>query len=88
MSSGKWLAQAKKHRMKKVVFGAFMLSAGILGIAVLMTGVMTIGDTVDGVHSFVYNLSLYGIMPVYMIFLVVAVAGLLFGIWGMAQKKE
>lgn len=74
--------------MKKVIFGAFMMLAGILGSAILLAGTMAHDWTLDGKLSFSWNLSTYGLMPSLVIFVLIAVAGLLLGIWGLVDKKD
>lgn len=74
--------------MKKVVLGAFMMLAGTLSTAILLAGTMAHDWTNNGKLSFSWNLSSYGLMPAFVIFIVVAVAGLLLGIWGLFDRKN
>lgn len=74
--------------MKKLILGATMMLAGILSSAILLAGTMANNITINGKYSFSWNLSSFGLMPALIIFVIMAIVGLLFGIWGLIEKKD
>ena len=72
--------------MKKVILGAMMMFSGMVSSAILMAGSMAQDWTLDGVHSFSWNLTSYGLMPILKVFVVIAVIGLVISIWGALEK--
>lgn len=74
--------------MKKVILGAVLFLAGILSVAVLLSGTMANDWTVDGSLSAFWNLSQYGLMTPFYIFVGVAVVGICVAVWGLFDKKE
>ena len=73
--------------MKKIMFGAIMFLAGMLSMAILLAGAMAHEWTIDDRFSAFWNLTNYGLMPVFYTFVAVAVIGLIIAIWGMLEKK-
>lgn len=74
--------------MKKVILGSIMFLAGLLSVAVLLAGTMANDWNVNGELSSFRNMAKYGLMPVFYIFIVIAVLGIGVAIWGMLEKKE
>ena len=74
--------------MKKIIFGGFMMLSGILGIAILMAGAMTQTMYINDTLSIFWTLSIYGLMPTFYVFTVIAIIGLTFGCWGLFDKKN
>ena len=74
--------------MKKVILGSMMFLAGLLSAAVLLAGTMANDWSVNGELSSFRNMVQYGLMPVFYIFIVIAVLGIGVAIWGMLEKKE
>lgn len=74
--------------MKKTILGSNMLLGGLIGIALIFAGAMTINITVNEVHSAFKNISLYGLMPVMYIFIGVGFIGLILALWGLFDKKD
>ena len=78
--------------MKKVIFGGFMLLAGALGIAILAAATMAQppfrSDALPASWAVSWALSIYGIMPVFCVFITIAVIGLIIGCWGLVDKKN
>ncbi len=73
--------------MKKVIFGSVMFLAGLLSTAVLLAGTVTNNMTINGYHSSLWNLSQYGLMSAFYIFICIAFIGLAIAIWGMFEKN-
>lgn len=74
--------------MKKVILGSIMFLSGILSIAVLLAGSMANEWTVNGQFSSFWNISQYGLMPVFYCFIAVAILGFLIAAWGLFDKKD
>lgn len=74
--------------MKKIILGGLMMLSGILGTAILMAGAMAQALYLDNTLSSLWTLSVYGLMPVFYVFIVIAVAGLMIGCWGLFDKKN
>jgi hypothetical protein len=74
--------------MKKVVFGSFMLLAGVISTAILLSGTMTTGFTHNGVYSFAWSLSQYQLTAPLGIFVIIAVIGLGLSVWGLVEKEN
>ena len=74
--------------MKKVILGSMMFLAGLLSAAVLLAGTMANDWGVNGELSSFRNMVQYGLMPVFYIFIGIAVLGIGVAIWGMFEKKE
>ena len=70
--------------VKKVILGVFMMLAGVLGTAILLATAMS----KDWSYSILRILSLYELVPVLIIFVVLAIVGLLLGIWGLFDEKS
>ncbi len=74
--------------MKKVLLGSMMFLAGSLSVAILLAGTMANDHTIDGRYSSFWNMSQYGLMSVFYIFLGIAVLGMVIAIWGILEKKS
>ena len=74
--------------MKKIILGSFMMLSGVLGIAILLAGTMADDNMINGGWSSFWVLSKYGIMPAFYILIIIGIAGLLLGIWGILDKKS
>ncbi len=74
--------------MKKVVLGSMMFLAGLLSCAVLITGAALKDLTINGGYSFLWNLSKLGLVPIAIIFSVIAVAGMMIALWGIFEKNN
>ncbi|MGI5895955.1 MAG: hypothetical protein ACOX6U_03260 [Oscillospiraceae bacterium] len=74
--------------MKKVVFGSFLVLAGVLAAALLLAGSMGNEWTVNGQFSAFWNLSQYGLMPAFYCFIGIAVLGFIVALIGLFEKKE
>ena len=72
--------------MKKLIFGGLMMLSGVLGTAILLAGTMANSMTINGQWSFSWNLSQYGLMPALVTFIIIGIAGLLLGVWGLIEK--
>ena len=73
--------------MKKVMMGSLMFLTGVLSLAVIVSGAMVHDWTIDGQHSVFWNLSRYGLMPVFVGLTAIAVLGLIIAVWGLFEKK-
>lgn len=62
--------------MKKVILGSTMFLAGLLSVAVLLAGTMSNDWNVNGQLSSFRNMAQYGLMPVFYIFVGIAVLGI------------
>ena len=74
--------------MKKVVLGSMMFLAGLLSTAVLLAGTMANDWNVNGELSSFRNMEQYGLIPVFYIFVSIAVLGIGIAVWGVLEKKE
>ena len=74
--------------MKKLIFGGLMMLSGILGTAILLAGTMANAYSVNGEVSFSLSLSFYGLTPALVTFIIIGIAGLLLGIWGLIDKDQ
>ena len=74
--------------MRKTIFGASLMLASLISTALLLSGSMANDWTIDGQHSAMWNLSRYGLTPALYSFVVLAVIGLLFALWGLVEKKD
>ncbi len=72
--------------MKKVIFGSIMFLAGLLSTAVLLAGTMSNEWCVNGRYSSFWNMSQYGLMPAFYIFISIAILGVVVAIWGVFEK--
>ncbi len=73
--------------MKKVILGSSMLLAGLLSVAALLAGTMANDWTINGQLSSFWNMSQYGLMPAFYIFIGIAVTGLAIAVWGIFEKN-
>lgn len=74
--------------MKKVILGSTMFLAGLLSVAVLLAGTMSNDWNINGQLSSFRNMAQYGLMPVFYIFVGIAVLGISIAVWGVLEKKE
>lgn len=74
--------------MKKAIVGSLMFLAGLVSTALLLSGSMANDWTINGELSAFWNLTQYGLMPAFNIFICVAIIGLAIAIWGMVEKKQ
>jgi hypothetical protein len=74
--------------MKKVILGSIMFLAGLLSVAVLLTGTMANDWTVNGQLSSFWCMSQYGLMPTFYIFVGIAILGICVAIWGVFEKEK
>lgn len=74
--------------MKKVVLGSMMFLTGIISVALILSGSMGNEWTVNGRPSSLWNISQYGLMPAFYIFIGIALIGLALAIWGVTDKKD
>ncbi len=74
--------------MKKVILGSTMLLAGLLSTAMLLAGTMANEWTRNGQLSSFWNMSQYGLMPMFYIFIGIAIIGLAIAIWGIFEKSK
>lgn len=74
--------------MKKVVLGSMMFLTGIISVALILSGSMGNEWTVNGQPSSLWNISQYGLMPAFYIFIGIALIGLALAIWGVTDKKD
>jgi hypothetical protein len=65
-----------------------MFLAGLLSTAVLLAGTMSNDWAINGQLSSFWNMSQYGLMPAFYIFIGVAILGIGIAIWGVFEKKE
>ncbi|MCL2679072.1 MAG: hypothetical protein FWF18_02100 [Dehalococcoidia bacterium] len=70
-----------------MIFGGMLMVSGTLGAAaaILSFGVLAMNT---GLASFSQALSWYGLMPVFVAFIIIGVAGFLLGIWGVIEKDK
>lgn len=73
--------------MKKVICGSFMFMSGMISSALLFGFSMVQDWIIDGVHSSIWNISQYGLLPVLVLFIVISVSGLGLSLWGMIEKN-
>lgn len=74
--------------MKKVVLGSATLLSGVLAIAIIFAGAMSLEWNHNGQFSAIWNISQYGLMPSIYVFVAIAVIGLIVAVWGLFEKKE
>ena len=74
--------------MKKVIWGSLMVFAGMLSAAVLLAGSMANEWTINGQFSSFWNMSQYGVIPIFYVFIGVAIIGMAAALWGIFEKKE
>ncbi len=74
--------------MKKVVLGSIMFLAGLVSTALLLAGAISLEWTIDGEFSAFWNLSQYGLMPVFYAFVCIAALGLCVAMWGLFEKDK
>ncbi len=74
--------------MKKVIWGSLMVLAGLLSAAVLLAGSMANEWTINGQFSSFWNMSQYGVIPIFYVFIGVAIIGMAAALWGIFEKKE
>ncbi len=74
--------------MKKTILGSVLLLAGTVSSALLLAGSMSNNWTVNGQLSFWWNLSQYGLVPAFIVFIAAAVIGLVIAIWGLFDKNS
>lgn len=74
--------------MKKVILGSAMVLAGLLSAAVLLAGTMANDLTINGQFSSFWNMSKYGLIPVFYTFIGIAIIGFAIAIWGIFEKKN
>lgn len=74
--------------MKKVIFGSVMFLAGLISAALLLAGTMANDWTLNGSPSSFWNMSRYGLMPAFYIFIAVAVLGAVIAIWGLFDNAD
>ena len=74
--------------MKKVILGSAMFLAGLLSAAVLLAGTMANDWTINGMRSSLWNMSEYGLMPAFYIFICIAILGLAIAMWGIFENKD
>ncbi len=74
--------------MKKVLLGSIMFLSGIISSSILLGLSMVQDWTIDGSHSFLWNLSQYGLVPLLSIFIIIAVVGLILALWGVFEKTN
>lgn len=73
--------------MKKVICGSFMFMSGMISSALLFGFSMVQDWIIDGVHSSIWNISQYGLLPVLVLFIVISASGLGLSLWGMIEKN-
>ena len=71
--------------MKKVILGSLLCMSGAISSALLIASAMTHDWINDGQYSYIWNLSRYGAMPVLLLFIIVAIVGLLVAIKGITE---
>ncbi len=74
--------------MKKVIMGSLMFLAGLVSTALLLSGSMANDWTINDELSSFWNLTQYGLMPAFYIFIFVAIIGLVVAIWGVLEKEK
>lgn len=74
--------------MKKVVLGSSILLGAMIALALIFSGTMMINMRVNGVHSVIWKITLYGLRPAVYIFIGIAVLGLAVAVWGFFDKKD
>ena len=73
--------------MKKTILGAVMFLAGLISSAILLAGPMGMQWTHNGEFASAWwLLSKYGLVPVFYLFVAIAVAGLILAIIGLFEK--
>ncbi len=74
--------------MKKTILGAVMFFAGLVSCSILLGGSMGIKWTHnDEWASAWWLLSKYGLSPIFYIFVVLAIVGLVIAVWGVCENK-
>lgn len=74
--------------MKKIIFGGLLLLSGIVGSAILLAGTFLTNVTLNGQRSLIWSLQLYELMLPLTTFVIVAIAGLALGVWGLLEKSD
>ena len=74
--------------MKKVVFGSAVFLGGLVSVALLLVGAMSQDWVNNNEISAMWNLSRYGLMPAFGIFIGISAAGLIIAVIGMFEKKK
>lgn len=70
--------------MKQIVFGGFLILAGVLGAAVLAAG--TMANNTFGNLPFYTVLKLYNLLPLFIFFIAVGLIGTVIGIAGLRDR--
>ena len=74
--------------MKKVVLGAIMFLTGLVSDAILLAGTVCTQWTLNGeLASALWILSQHGLVPVFFVFAIIAVIGLVVSLVGIFEKK-
>lgn len=74
--------------MKKVILGSAMFMTGLLSAAIILAGTMSNEWTLNGEVSAFWNMSQYGLVPVFCIFIGIACVGMVVAVWGLLGSKE
>lgn len=72
--------------MKKVIFGSSLSVAGIISSAIILSSGMIREWNNNGKFSFQWNLAQYGMIPVLVIFITIAVLGFIIALKGILEK--
>ena len=77
--------------MKKLILGGLMMLCGVIGISVLLIVAMfsfqSLG-TLNGSSSVFTYWNYHGVTSFFVSFMLLSVAGIVLGIWGLIDKKD
>lgn len=74
--------------MKKLILGSAMFISGVISAALLLAGSMANDWTINGMLSGIWNISQYGLLPAFYVFILIASVGLMLAVWGLFDKKD
>ena len=75
--------------MKKLILGIAVMTLGSLGVTALLFGVLlTEPVSYNGVDGWLGSFLYWGLTGPFLLFLAVALAGLVFALWGVFEKKD
>lgn len=75
--------------MKKLILGIAVMTLGSLGAIALLFGVLlTEPVSYNGVDGWLGSFLYWGLTGPFLLFLAAALAGLVFALWGVFEKKD
>ena len=75
--------------VKKLSFGIALMALGTLGVTALLFGVLlTEPVSYNGFNGWLGSFLYWGLTGPFLLFLAAALAGLVFALWGVFEKKD